>query len=78
MTIQIDIRITHKVIFPNDFETGYILRIGFDLMEKSFFVQTSEGTNSTEKGFAPQNEPNTAKCFSGILKHFCVSFRSKI
>ena len=41
-------------IFLNEFEMGQILKIGFDLMETTFFVQTSEMVQ-LQKTLAPQN-----------------------
>ena len=41
-------------------------------------VKPVNGTNITEKFFAPQNVPHTIKrCFSGVLKHFYLNLTKK-
>ena len=42
MTLGKKLRISRVRFFLNEFEKGYILKNSFDLMETTFFVQTSE------------------------------------
>ena len=48
------LRISQGEIFLNEFEKGQILKKGFDLMETTFFVQTSKMVQ-IQKTLAPQN-----------------------
>ncbi len=49
MTLRKKLRIPQKENFLNEFEKGQILKKGFGLMETTFFVQTSEMGQLSQK-----------------------------